>query len=117
MTRYTHEVYSVMMGRKNAVASSMIHNVSRLDDASHIVNPKRGSDEDGIRNGNSARPTVRMTPTMLSEETMKVRLCLRPPSMAATSRAPPTPSAGAIQASGQRAKLPIQAPGWATTVL
>src|SRR5690606_7500781 len=100
-----------MMGMKYAVASNMIHSVRRLDDASHTVSPKRGSADEGIRNGNSASPTVRITPLTANDEMMNIRPSRQRPSSAATSRAPPTPRAGATQASGHLPKLASPPPG------
>ena len=43
------------------VASSMIHSVRRLLDASHRVSPAPGMLDEGSRNGKIAKPTVRIT--------------------------------------------------------
>src|SRR2546427_1728676 len=60
-----------MIGRNTAVASSMIHRVRWLDEASHTVRLEVGWLEDGSRNGKMAKPTVRMMPAMAAPEAMR----------------------------------------------
>src|SRR6185437_13433205 len=104
-----------MTGRKTATAISMIHSVMRLDEASHIVRPAAGCDDEGSRKGKSAKPVVRMTPAIDAADAMKDSAPA--PGASSTSSAPATPRMGAIHIQGHVWKLFIHAPTCSVTVL
>jgi hypothetical protein len=49
----------------------MIYNVIWLDTTSHIVRLLRGSELDGMMNGNIAMPAVKITPASITELALK----------------------------------------------
>ncbi|MOA28279.1 hypothetical protein D3C78_1492080 [compost metagenome] len=79
----------------------MIHSVSWLDDPSQMVRPACGLVDDGMTNGNSAKPTVRITPVIDSDDARNASMLARTVKSSTTSSAPATPSAGAIHIKGQ----------------
>ena len=56
------------MGRKMATAITMIHSVMWLDEPSQMVSPACGFVDEGMMNGKSEKPTVRITPAIDSDE-------------------------------------------------
>src|SRR5690606_33666719 len=72
--------------------------------------------DEGIRNGNSAKPTVRMTPVIAVDVARNADTRAPRHSSSAASSDPATPSTGASHIHGQREKLCIHAPSTASTV-
>src|SRR5690606_37060217 len=102
-------------GRNTTVASNITHKVKWLDEASHTVSPSDGCSEDGIRNGNSAKPVVRMMPAIAADVARNAEALPSRHSSTAASSEPPTPTSGASHISGQRPKLRIQPPPTTST--
>lgn len=101
MTRYTHVVYAVTIGKKIHTANNMIHSVNNLEDASQTVKPPRGSaNDDDIKNGNSDTPTVRMILTIESAELRNAAACYLPDNITNADVSPATPKPGANHAKG-----------------
>src|SRR5690606_8839884 len=106
------------MGSRIRVASSMIHRVRWLDDASQTVSPAAGWLDEGRMKGNSAKPAVRITPANEADEARNDRRPARPmDSRMAVSSAPHAPAAGASHIAGQIVKLRSQPPVCSATLL
>src|SRR5258708_33889479 len=65
-TLNTQVVYARIMGRKTATAPSIRSSVFPLLEASHTVRLWLGKVEEGIKNGNRAKPPVRIVPACTS---------------------------------------------------
>ena len=63
-----------MIGRNTMVTSSMMKSVRWLDEAFQTVRLELGSIELGRMNGNIDRPTVAITPRLVSDDPMKTRM-------------------------------------------
>src|SRR5689334_13593599 len=99
MTRNTHVVYRMMIGRNTMARHIMRNKVPWLDDASHTVRLERGSTEDGIRNGNRAKPAAAMVPATERQLLKKPRKPWRATN-SCTPSAPTNATTGAIQKAG-----------------
>lgn len=63
-----------MMGRNRATAPNMIARVSLLEEASQMVRLAWGSEEDGNKNGNKAKPAAAIVPTGTKAELRKATI-------------------------------------------
>ena len=67
----------MISGMKISVAQNISDRVRWLETLSHTVRLERGSEIDGMMNGNSATPAVPMMPAMAKAEATKVARGLR----------------------------------------
>ncbi|MNX76260.1 hypothetical protein D3C86_1077630 [compost metagenome] len=65
-----------------------------------MVRPAFGFVDEGMMNGNSEKPTVRITPVIDAADDRNASMFARTVSSRAASKAPATPSAGAIHING-----------------
>ena len=89
-----------MVGTNMQAATVITPNVLWLETASHIVKLEVGSMLDGSKNGNNAKPAVRIAPIILKLVPIKLNPALfeRPPST--VIKPPKMPITGAIMVIG-----------------
>src|SRR5690349_18638261 len=113
----THAVYARTIGSMITTTQNMSSRVRWLDTASHTVRLEAACVDDGMMNGNIAKPAVKITPAFANALRTKDSRGGPLRASAATPSAPPNASPGASHIHGMRAKLPSQRPGAESTVL
>ena len=89
-----------MSGTKMQAATVITVSVFLLETASHIVKLETASMLDGIKNGNNAKPAVKIAPMMHSDVPRKLKPALPLPAAAITISAPRIAAIGAIMVIG-----------------
>ena len=89
-----------MIGTKIHAATVMTVKVFLLETASHMVKLATGLMLDGIRNGNNAKPAVRIAPIIMSEVPVKLKPALPLAAEAITIKLPKIAIIGAIMVIG-----------------
>ena len=89
-----------MIGTKIQAATVITVSVFLLDTASHMVKLATGLMLEGIRNGNNAKPAVKIAPMTMSDVPRKLKPALAFAAAAITIRLPRIAMIGAIMVIG-----------------
>ena len=93
-------MYSKIIGTKIHAAIVITVNVVLLDTASHMVKLATGLRLDGIKNGNNAKPAVKIAPITAKDEPVKLKPALFLPAARTIKIPPKMPIIGAIMVIG-----------------